>query len=222
VLDEAQDLSPMQLRAVGRRCSTGSATVLGDIAQGTTAWATGSWPEALTHLGKRDAHVEELTMGYRVPHQIIDFATRLLPHLAPDLAPARSARTSPGALDVHAVATEKLPGTVVDACRRSLADEGSVGLIVADARVRGLGRTLTRAGLAHHVLGDDDTAEQRLSLVPASFAKGLEFDRVVVVEPAEIVAAEPRGLHRLYVVLTRAVSTLTVVHTEPLPEPLAV
>jgi hypothetical protein len=221
VLDEAQDLSPMQLRAVGRRCSTGSATVLGDIAQGTTAWATGSWPEALAHLGKGSAHVEELTMGYRVPRQIIDFATRLLPHLAPGLAPARSARTSPGALDVHAVAAGELAAGVVDACLRALSDEGSVGLIAADARVGELTRTLTRAGLEHRVLGDEDADERRLSLVPASVAKGLEFDRVVVVEPAEIVAAEPRGLHRLYVVLTRAVSALTVLHTEPLPEPLA-
>ncbi|HEX6444249.1 MAG TPA: AAA family ATPase [Streptosporangiales bacterium] len=221
VLDEAQDLSPMQLRAVGRRCSTGSATVLGDIAQGTTAWATGSWPEALAHLGKRGAHVEELTMGYRVPRQIIDFATRLLPHLAPGLAPARSARTSPGALDVHAVAADELAASVVAACRRALADEGSVGLIAADARVPALTEALTRAGLEHRVLGDDEAEEPRLSVVPASLAKGLEFDRVVVVEPAQIVAAEPRGLHRLYVVLTRAVSALTVVHTEPLPEPLA-
>ena len=67
VLDEAQDLSPMQLRAVGRRCSTGSATVLGDIAQGTTPWATDDWAESLRHLGKPDAHVEVLDRGYRVP-----------------------------------------------------------------------------------------------------------------------------------------------------------
>ncbi len=67
VLDEAQDLSPMQYRAVGRRCTTGSATVLGDIAQGTTPWATDSWQEALAHLGKPDARVEELTRGFRVP-----------------------------------------------------------------------------------------------------------------------------------------------------------
>lgn len=222
VLDEAQDLSPMQLRAVGRRCSTGSATVLGDLAQGTTPWATSTWDEALTHLGRRDALVEELTMGYRVPRQIIAFATRLLPAIAPALAPAQSARTSAGALDVRDVPEAEVDAATVAACRAALAAEGSVGLIAADARVRPLARALERADLAYRSLGaetDDDT-ELRLSLVPATIAKGLEFDRVVVVEPAEIVAAEPRGLHRLYVVLTRAVSALTVVHADPLPEPL--
>ena len=83
VLDEAQDLSPMQLRAVGRRCSTGSATVLGDLAQGTTPWAATDWDEALAHLGKPDAHVEVLDRGFRVPSAVIDFAARLLPDLAP-------------------------------------------------------------------------------------------------------------------------------------------
>ena len=83
VLDEAQDLSPMQLRAVGRRCSTASATVLGDIAQGTTPWATTDWAESLAHLGKPAAHIEVLRRGYRVPAAVIEFAGRLLPHIAP-------------------------------------------------------------------------------------------------------------------------------------------
>ncbi|WP_055709974.1 HelD family protein, partial [Streptomyces puniciscabiei] len=83
VLDEAQDLSPMQYRAVGRRCTTGSATVLGDLAQGTTPWATRSWEEALAHLGKRDGIIEELTAGFRVPTDVITYASRLLPHIAP-------------------------------------------------------------------------------------------------------------------------------------------
>ena len=79
VLDEAQDLSPMQYRAVGRRCTTGSATVLGDLAQGTTPWATASWAEALRHLGKAEAVVEELTAGFRVPREVIAYASKLLP-----------------------------------------------------------------------------------------------------------------------------------------------
>ena len=84
VVDEAQDLSPMQCRAIGRRCATGSATVLGDIAQGTTAWATSSWEQLLGHLGKADADLRVLDTGYRVPRQILDFASRLLPQIAPD------------------------------------------------------------------------------------------------------------------------------------------
>ncbi len=101
VVDEAQDLSPMQCRAIGRRCATGSATVLGDIAQGTTAWATSSWQQMLAHLGKPDADLRVLDTGYRVPRQILDFASRLLPHIAPGLSPASSVRQDPGALAVR-------------------------------------------------------------------------------------------------------------------------
>ncbi|WP_461029744.1 HelD family protein, partial [Streptomyces sparsus] len=135
VLDEAQDLSPMQYRAVGRRCSTGSVTVLGDLAQGTTPWATTGWAEALGHLGKPDAVVEELTRGFRVPRQVIDYASRLLPAIAPDLAPATSVRESPGDFAVRAVGADRLDAAVLDACREALGKEGSVGLIAADARV---------------------------------------------------------------------------------------
>ncbi len=97
VLDEAQDLSPMQLRAVGRRASTGSLTVLGDIAQGTTPWSTSSWEESLTHLGAQGSHVEVLERGFRVPGAVIDYAARLLPHIAPGLGAPTSVREEPGA-----------------------------------------------------------------------------------------------------------------------------
>jgi superfamily I DNA/RNA helicase len=79
---------------------------------------------------------------------------------------------------------------------------------------------LAAAGLQVAPLSDDGSAPARVSVVPAGLAKGLEFDHVVVVEPAAIVAAEPRGLHRLYVVLTRAVSSLVVLHSEQLPPQL--
>ena len=104
VLDEAQDLSPMQLRAVGRRCSTGSATILGDIAQGTNPWATPNWAESLAHLGHADAHVEVLDRGFRVPAAVIEFAARLLPRIAPGLGMPTSVRDDPGSLDVRPVA----------------------------------------------------------------------------------------------------------------------
>ncbi len=107
VVDEAQDLSPMEVRAIGRRCATGAATVLGDIAQGTTPWAATSWPELLKHLGKPDAAVRELDVGYRVPRQILDYASRLLPAIAPGLAPARSLRADPAALSVVKVADRR-------------------------------------------------------------------------------------------------------------------
>ena len=100
VVDEAQDLSPMMLRAIGRRSSTGSVTVLGDLAQATTPWATRSWDEALGHLGKPQAHVEELTRGFRVPGEVIEYAARLLPHIAAGLAPPTSVRRSRGELSL--------------------------------------------------------------------------------------------------------------------------
>ncbi|WP_428957631.1 HelD family protein [Streptomyces sp. cg35] len=221
VLDEAQDLSPMQYRAVGRRATTGSVTVLGDLAQGTTPWATRSWHEALAHLGKPDAVVEELTAGFRVPTDVITYASRLLPSIAPGLAPVRSVRENPGAFEVRAGAG---PADVVAACVLALENEGSVGLIAADARCGELAAQLTAAGLTYLAPGEETTAESRLTLVPASLAKGLEYDYVVLDEPAAVVNGEPderTGLRRLYVALTRAVSGLVVVHTTPLPEQLA-
>ncbi|MEU9939234.1 AAA family ATPase [Streptomyces lavendulae] len=221
VLDEAQDLSPMQYRAVGRRCTTGSATVLGDLAQGTTPWATRSWDEALTHLGKPEAAVEELTAGFRVPREVIAYASRLLPSISPGLAPVSSVRETPGSLVVSE--TADLTADVVSACRDSLAHEGSVGLIAADARIPVLAEALLAAGLPYLSPGEETTARSRLTLVPASLAKGLEYDYVVLDEPAAIVSGEPderTGLRRLYVCLTRAVSGLTALHTAPLPAPL--
>lgn len=219
ILDEAQDLSPMQLRALARRCSTGSATVLGDLAQGTTPWAAESWADVLAHLGKPDAAIEVLTKGYRVPRELIDYANRLLPHIAADVAAAVSVRTAAGSLAVRRVSSERLDAEVAATTRLAAADGGSVAVIAADAAVPDALAALRAAGLEPHDLRSDDSAG-RLAVVPATLAKGLEFDHVVVVEPAAIVAAEPRGLRRLYVVLTRAVSALTVVHAHPLPAPL--
>jgi DNA helicase IV len=224
VLDEAQDLSPMQYRAVGRRCSTGSVTVLGDIAQGTTPWATASWEEALGHLGKPAAAVEELTLGFRVPRQVIAYASRLLPQIAPELKEATSVRESPGDFSVRACARGELDEAVVEACRESLRHEGSIGLIAAQDRLPALARALEDAGLPYLAPGTETSEGSRLTLVPAALAKGLEYDYVVLDEPAAIAAAEPdtrTGLRRLYVCLTRAVSGLTVLHAEPLPEALA-
>ncbi|GAA1884337.1 HelD family protein [Lapillicoccus jejuensis] len=225
VLDEAQDLSPMQLRAVGRRCSTGSATVLGDIAQGTTPWATASWEESLAHLGKAGSHVEVLDRGFRVPALVIDYAARLLPVIAPGLGAPQSVRDNPGRLDVERVATEALPDAVVDTVQALAAEPGSVGVIAPESLLPALQRALDARGASYGVLGrDHGDVDHQVDLVPATVAKGLEFDRVVVVEPARIAADEPderTGLRRLYVVLTRAVSGLTVLHSQDLPELLA-
>ncbi|MEV5271200.1 AAA family ATPase [Streptomyces werraensis] len=220
VLDEAQDLSPMQYRAVGRRCTTGSATVLGDLAQGTTPWATRSWEEALAHLGKPDAVVEELTAGFRVPTDVITYASRLLPHIAPGLTPVASIRENPGFFEVRGASG---PDDVIAACRELLTREGSVGLIAADPRIPALTEALASAGLPHVSPGEETTESTRLTLVPASLAKGLEYDYVLLDEPQAVVDAEPderTGLRRLYVTLTRAVSGLVITHGAPLPAQL--
>ena len=263
VVDEAQDLSPMEVRAIGRRCATGAATVLGDIAQGTTPWAATSWPTLLSHLGKPAASVRELDVGYRVPRQILDFASRLLPSIAPDLSPAKSLRADPNALALVPVPPGELGERVAEGCVAALAGLGSVAVICADADVQATAQTLRSAALAFTVLGwdgsvlgaggsvpdldsgvpDSDRTGQsemsgastpdisdisdisqtadRLTLVPVTLAKGLEFDHVVLVEPGRIATGEAYGLRRLYVALTRAVSRLTVFHAEPLPAELS-
>jgi DNA helicase IV len=216
VVDEAQDLSPMECRALGRRCSTGAATVLGDLAQGTTPWSAPSWASLLSHLGKPEAGVRELTVGYRVPRQILDYASALLPVIAPELRPASSLRADPGALDLVRVAADELGPALARACELARERPGSVAVIAADPQVPALGRALDGAGVAYGTPGEDAA----LTLVPVTLAKGLEYDHVIVVEPARIAGAEARGLQRLYVALTRAVSRLTVLYSEPLPAPL--
>lgn len=215
VVDEAQDLSAMQCRAIARRCPLGSVTVLGDLAQATTPWAPGDWAVTLRHLGHEDAVVRPLTAGYRVPDAVLALANRLLPHIAVGVPPATSVRSGVDALRFAGRADLAAEVT------RCLAVEGSVGVIVADARAAATLGELRGAGLPAESISAD--ADARVTVVPASAAKGLEFDSVVLVEPAEIVAGEPTrptGLRRLYVVLTRAVSRLAVLHDEPLPAEL--
>ncbi|MFC0007864.1 HelD family protein [Micromonospora siamensis] len=216
VVDEAQDLSPMQCRAIARRSEHGSITLLGDLAQGTAPWAARDWRESLAHLGKPDAAVVPLSVGFRVPAAVVAFANRLLPALAVDVPPAESLRRD-GTLDVRTV--DDLVAATVAEVRAALAHDGSVGVIAADDTVDRIRTALADAGVPTATADDVDAAE-RVTVVPATLVKGLEYDHVVVVEPAAIVAAEPRGLHRLYVVLTRAVSRLAVLHHAPLPAPL--
>ncbi|MGW0504652.1 HelD family protein [Micromonospora sp. NPDC003241] len=216
VIDEAQDLSAMQCRVIARRSEHGSLTLLGDLAQATAPWAATDWRETLRHLGKPDATVVPLTVGFRVPAEVLAFANRLLPALAVDVPPAESLRHD-GTLTVRTV-TELAEATVAEV-RAALAHEGSIAVIAADGAVPGLRAALAAAGIETATV-DEPTAGTRVWVMPATTVKGLEYDHVVVAEPAAIVAAEPRGLHRLYVVLTRAVSRLSVVHVAPLPAPL--
>ncbi|WP_086562987.1 HelD family protein [Streptomyces africanus] len=213
VVDEAQDLSPMECRAIARRAPFGSLTVLGDLAQGTTPWAARSWRAVLAHLGKPDAAVVELTTGFRVPRAVVGLANRLLERLDVDVPAARSLRGD-GELRMRETDPDGVPRAVVDAVRDAVGREGSVGIVAADADVPRIRAALDAAGL--DAAGPEELGA-RVSLVPASVVKGLEYDHVVAVEPAAIAEAEERGLHRLYVVLTRAVTRLDVVRGRPLP-----
>lgn len=213
VIDEAQDLSPMQSRAIARRCVHGSVTLLGDLAQGTAPWAAADWQHTLDHLGKPDAHITPLTIGFRVPEQVVELANRLLPALDVNVPPAQSLRPD-GSLTITPDAE---PDSLRKAAAEALDQPGSVGVIVAASAVA---TTLETLKDWHPTTLEDDDPDSRLTVVPSTLAKGLEYDHVIVVEPAQIVEAEPRGLHRLYVVLTRAVTSLTVLHDRPLPAPL--
>jgi DNA helicase IV len=221
VADEAQDLSAMQLRAIGRRCRFGSATLLGDLAQRTTPWSADRWEDALGHLGRRSTRVEHLPRAFRAPKEVLDFANRLLPEIAPGVRPARSVRSVPGSLRVRAVAGDAVAAAWLRALDEALAEDGSVGLIVADPDTEAAGVELAGRGVEFREVDRFDT-DTRLALVPASAVKGLEFDQVVLVEPAAIAdpALGPTGLRRLYTALTRAVLGLTVIHARPLPAAL--
>jgi DNA helicase IV len=217
VIDEAQDLSPMQLRAIRRRSSTGSMTVLGDIAQSTGAWARDSWSDVIEHLrSEAPDQVVNLRFGYRVPRQVFDVAATLLPHAAPDVEPPVVVRDGeePSFLEVG-----QSPADMVTTSVRAVSEQAgrgrSVGLIVPDAH-----RELAIAALRSHGMTFADVADGRLgsaiNVVSPTECKGLEFDAVVVVDPVAIVAEAERGHRMLYVALTRATTSLTVVHaTEP-------
>jgi DNA helicase IV len=208
VVDEAQDLTAMELRALARRCPRHSMTVLGDLAQATRPGAQRSWDDVLRSLGSPEGAVlTELDLGYRVPAPIIDFANRLLPEAAPDVRPSRSVRESGQAPVIVHVDAGALAAEVARVVDEQAARWSSVGVIVPEG---------VRVELA---------ARDGLTVVTPPEAKGLEFDAVIVVEPAGFVPAagdEHRaGLRLLYVALTRAVQTLTIIHTRPLPPSLA-
>ncbi|MFI7011573.1 HelD family protein [Streptomyces sp. NPDC050145] len=211
VVDEAQDLSPMQARVIARRAAFGSLTVLGDLAQGTTPWAAREWGELLRHLGKPEAVVVPLTVGFRVPGAVLELAEKVRERIDVAVPGARSLRAD-GVVRVERA--EDLGAGVVGAVRRALGREGSVGVISAESDVGEVREALRGAGVP---AGGAEDLGERVTVLGAGVAKGLEYDHVVVVEPAAIVEAEVRGLERLYVVLTRAVSGLDVVHRRELP-----
>jgi DNA helicase IV len=221
VVDEAQDLSPMQLRMLARRSLNGSMTVVGDLAQATGTWSPQGWEDVVRHLdSKRGWRRVGLTVNYRTPSEIMDVANKVLRASAPGAAPPRSVRST-GAIPelvradpselaarVAAMAVDQAAtgGTVAVVCAPSQRDEivaavDATGVDYGDARHRGL------------------TA--RVTVVEVGLVKGLEFDVVIVVAPERIIAESPQGPRSLYVALTRATRHLAVAHAEDLPSAMA-
>ena len=222
VVDEVQDLTPMQLRMVGRRSLNGAMTVVGDIAQATGPFAPGDWSDVLALLPKnRDASVATLSVGYRIPRQIMEFAGKLLPTAAPHQTPPTAVREGDAEPRIVSSTTMSLPTDVVNEARTLVAElsDGRVGIVCPDAMVDAMSIALTEAGVNFGRAGAAGL-EASLTVVPVSVVKGLEMDGVVVVEPTDIYESSDSGPRGLYVALTRSTQRLVVVHSRELPREL--
>ena len=221
VIDEVQDLSPMDLRMLDRRSLNGSMTVVGDIAQATGAWAHDNWEGILRHLPDRRPPVRhELTVGYRIPGPLMDVAARVLAVAAPDLAPPRSVRGDgdpPRFVALTGEQAEKLDG-LAEVVRSELeaVGAGNLAVVTTDSQAADVEDALERAGIAYG-RPTRQGLDAQVAVVPVSLVKGLEVDGAVVVEPARMVRERAQGLRALYVALTRATRRVAIVHAEPLP-----
>jgi DNA helicase IV len=219
VVDEAQDLSPMQLRMVSRRSLSGSMTVVGDLAQATGPVAPRAWDEVLAHLAPgRSARTVELSVNYRTPDEVMRVSSHVLRVAAPWVRPPRSARATGEVPTVVPVEPGGLVAEVVAQAAREarLLRDGTVGVVVPGSLAPAIAGGLAAAGLSFGEARRDGL-DRPITVVPIEVVKGLEFDSVIVVEPASIVDEEPQGLRALYVALTRATRRLTIVHERPLP-----
>ncbi len=219
VIDEVQDLSPMQLRMISRRSLNGSMTIVGDIAQATSAHAPASWQEVLAHLPKKNpSRIIGLTVGYRIPKQIMDLATQVMLAAAPNQVAPVSVREGDAAPKFVQCSSGELLAKLIDETNRLVTElsDGNVAIVCPDEMTEEICRALDSAKIVFGRAGASGI-EFGLTVVPVSVIKGLELDGVVVVEPAKIVAAQTHGLRALYVALTRSTRRLSVVHSQALP-----
>lgn len=223
VIDEVQDLTPMQLRMAGRRSLSGAMTLVGDLAQATGPLAPTSWDDVLSHLPEhRFPRVIGLSVGYRIPEQIMRLADRVMEAAAPGLRAPRAVRVGDSPPEIIATSHEHLAATVAERTRL-LADDldgGNVAVVCPDDLVDTMSRALTAAGIAHG-RASRTALDTGITVVPVGLVKGLELDGTVVVEPARIVSGQAQGLRALYVALTRATRRLVVVHADALPPAMA-
>jgi DNA helicase IV len=214
IVDEAQELSAMAWRMVMRRIPTRSLTVVGDVAQRGNAAGARSWAQMLDPYVRGRWREERLTVNYRTPTEIMDVAADVLAAVAPGEQPPESVRE-------EGVPPRAVPGldrvtSVARGERDELGESGRLAVIAPAGRIGELSRALPEA-----VPGDRaEVLDSPVALLTVGQAKGLEFDRVVLVDPAGILAQSPAGGHDLYVAITRATHRLTVVHEGDLPAPL--
>jgi DNA helicase IV len=219
VVDEAQEISPMLWRMLVRRVPSRSMTVVGDLAQTSSAAGATSWAEALDPIAPDRWRVAELTVNYRTPARIMTLAAAVLAAAGVPIRPPQSAREGdwpPVAVPLAGSPADDPAGTVaavVDAVRADDAALTGGRFAVVTSRA---GHAVLAAGVTEVLAGDPDLAE-RVAVLDVDDVKGLEFDAVVVVEPADVLAESPRGANDLYVALTRPTQRLTVVHHRPLP-----
>ena len=218
-VDEAQDLSPMELRMVARRSLNGSLTAVGDIAQATGAWANRDWDSVIAAFpSKHEPRKASLSVGYRIPGPAMMLANRILPFAAPGLQPPTPVRTDgddPQLVEVRGSLAETLVRVV--SVELAKVGEGNVAVVVPASLLH----SVTSAFAAHDLPFGGPTRrglDQRLTVVPVRLVKGLEVDAAVVVEPSRIVDEETWGMRSLYVALTRATKRVTVVYSERLVE----
>ena len=222
VVDEVQDLTPMQLRMVSRRSLNGSMTVVGDIAQATGALAPDDWADVLRYLPEhKPSRVIGLSVGYRIPAQIMSLANQVMLAATPTLRAPTSVRQSDELPEFVRSKPDRLFTDVAEATHRLTNDitDGTIAVVAPDSMVERVSQTLDSAGIAH-ARATRTGLELGVTVVPVSVVKGLELDGVVVVEPANIVAEEQQGLRALYVALTRSTRRLTIVYSGTLPAPM--
>ena len=225
VIDEVQDLTPMQLKMATRRSLSGAMTIVGDLAQATGPLAPADWEDVLAHLpDRRPARVIGLSVGYRIPGQIMELANRVMLAATPSLRAPKSVRVGAvGPSIVQAQSVSELGATVAAEVRvlQEALPAGSLGIVAPDAMIAALSADLAANGIEHG-RATRTGLDAGVTLVPVSVVKGLELDGVIVVEPAQIVSDTEHGMRSLYVALTRPTQRLTVVHSRELPAPLRV